>query len=92
MHKELKTSRVVRDNNDLHKLIDGIQQSLNPVWDEASNLYNISPGKAAPLAVMNGMLNNIDNGTLWYEQFKNECFKEGARFEKIRSTTLPVML
>ena len=53
MHKELKTSKVVCDNNNVHKLVDGIQQSLNPFSDEVFNLYNIATGKAASPVVMN---------------------------------------
>ena len=83
MHKELKPSRVARDNQDLKKLTNGIEQSLNPFSTDAegATLYNIATGKAVSSTVKNDMLKFQENGMLWCGQFKTECLQNGTRFE-----------
>ena len=83
LHKELKKSRVQRDNTDLNNLVEGIEVSRNPFSeDNSDNLYNIATGKVASESVKNDLLNFRKNGESLCDAFRNGCFQDPARFEK----------
>jgi hypothetical protein len=83
LHKELKKSRIERDNADLNKLVDGIGASRDPFSaDSSTNLYNIGTGKAASEYVKHDLLNFRQSGVALCDEFRNGCFQSSARFEK----------
>ena len=83
VHKELRPSRVRRDNEDLKKLVEGIEASHNPFAEnESNNLYCITTGNAVSETVKNDLLNFKEHGERWCSDFRNECLQDPLRFER----------
>ena len=82
--QELKPYRIKRDNNDLQKLVRGIEDTLNPFGEALSdeNLCCISTGKAVPDDVKGDLIHCMDKGKEWCDEFASECFADPNRFEK----------
>ena len=77
LYKELKKSRVQRDNTDVNNLVEGIEASRNPFSeDNSDNLYNIATGKVASESVKNDLLNFHKNGETLCDAFRNGCFQD----------------
>ncbi len=81
--QSLKPYRVKKDNDDLRKLTDKIENTMNPFEQEHDdNLYCITTGKQVGNTVKNDMLNCIEIGNVWQAEFANGCFSDQLRFEK----------
>ena len=82
--RELEHSRILRDNNDLQKVIDGIVNTLNP-FDAAfadENLYCLSTGKSTSPDIKTELLHCVETGEKYCEEFRAQCFKDPTIFEK----------
>ena len=57
--QQVKANHIKRDNEDLNRLIKGIQETMNPFAEIAndSNLCNISTGRAVSDSVKKDLLN-----------------------------------
>ena len=81
--KELKLYRMKRDQEDLHRLIEGFQNRMNPFdFQKSDNLCNISTGKKVSDAVRDDLLNIQTIGKKWREDLQTGCQNNPARFEK----------
>ena len=70
--RELEHSRILRDNNDLQKVIDGIVNTLNP-FDAAfadENLYCLSTVKSTSPDIKTELLHCVETGEKYCEEFK----------------------
>ena len=81
--KSLKPYRVKRDNEDLHKLVDGIQNTMNPFSQEKDdNLYCLTTGVKVATEIRDDLLGCMDKGKSWHDDFLAGCFQDASRFEK----------
>lgn len=82
--KDLKAHRITKDNGDVMKLVDGINNLMNPFTQEISsaNLYNIATGKKVGDDVKVDMLECYSKGKEWCQEFKEGCFADPSRFER----------
>ena len=82
--QELKPYRVERDDEDLQKIISGIEATLYPFEHSASseNLYCLTSGKAVSDPVKQDLIQCFQIGGTWCNQFQEECFADPGRFEK----------
>lgn len=86
--KSLKPYRITKDNEDLQKLIDGIENTMNPFSIEPDeNLYCIATGVKVADDIKVDLLSFIDKGRMWHDEFVNGCFDNDSRFEKTHSTS-----
>ena len=68
--KELKDHRITKDNDDIHQLQDTIQAHMNPFELEVDdNLYCLSTGKDVSNEIKIDLLNSIDIGKRWCQEF-----------------------
>jgi len=69
--QELKPYRVERDNEDLQKIISGIEATLNPFEHSASseNLHCLTSGKAVSDPVKQDLIQCFQIGGTWCNQF-----------------------
>lgn len=81
---ELKSSRVIRDNSDLNKVISHIQSSCNVFENNGgtNDLFNIFSGKCTSEEVKNCLLNIPETGKNLHRDFIEECERDPDRFEK----------
>ncbi len=82
---ELHQTRVKRDNRDLVKVTEQIQDTCNPfeISDvRTKKLYNISTGKVASDAVQIFLLGIPSKGNERHKEFVALCSEDGANFEK----------
>ena len=87
-HKELGRSRVDRDHTDLQKLTDGILATSNPfTGGEGDPLRNIATGKVASKKMQDDLLSFEQKAHSLYDDFKQGCFVDPARFERSISQT-----
>lgn len=81
--KSLKQHRVTKDNEDLEKLVGGIQSTMNPFEMETDdNLYSLSTGIKVSEDIKTDMLSIQEKGNDWHKEFLDGCLSDGARFEK----------
>ena len=82
--KELSPARVVRDNKDLDKIIQGFETTLNPFAEgsQDNNLYRITTGRAVSEAVKEDLLNCQNRGHAWCEEFTEGSFFDQSWLEK----------
>ena len=81
--KNLKPYRKKKDNDDLQKLIDGIQNTMNPFQQlPEPYLYCITSGKEVDELVKEDLLNCREKGETWQKEYVSGCFKDDARFEQ----------
>lgn len=80
--KEMRKSRVDRDNHDLQAMRQVIEDSANPFSDLLQNntLYNIGTGKAASEHTKKYLLSISENGDKARKKFIEECSLEKDRF------------
>ena len=81
--QELKASRIKRDSQDLNRLLQTIDTTMNPFKGESSDhaLSSIGSGKAVSPGVAQELSQIMEIGTQWYEEFKNRCLLQYSRFE-----------
>ena len=81
--KSLRPSRQKRDYEDLQKIIESIQSTMNP-FDKPfdQNLYCLSTGKKVDEKVKCDLLSCKEKGQLWMDEFVSGCFADATRFEK----------
>ena len=82
--RELEHSRILLENNDFQKVIDGIVNTLNP-FDASfadENLYCLSTGKSTSPDIKTELLHCVETGEKYCEEFRAQCFKDPTRFEK----------
>lgn len=81
--KELRPSRIKRDNANLVKLTDTIQSTMNPFDNEGDPalLYNVSTGKPLPASVTTDLLRLDEIGQERRDEFVAQCQADPARFE-----------
>ena len=81
--KGTKPYGIRKDNEDLQPLVEGIQVTMNPFAQEQDeNLYCLSSGKKVPDDITDDLLNCVERGQAWYEEFKDGCFGDSTCFEK----------
>ena len=81
--KTLKPHRIAKDNEDLQKVTDGIQNTMNPFTDASDdNLYCLTTGKKIADDIKDDLLNAREKGRAWYDEFVTGCFKNPSHFEK----------
>ena len=81
-HK-LKPYRIVRDNLDLRNIIKAIEDTLNPFQDNLlDKLFCLTTGCAASSDVQTDLTSIVDSGTIWSDQFQDECKDDPSRFER----------
>ena len=80
--QELKLSRIQKDNNDLQRVIKEIEDTLNSFTVSDDHLYCLTTGKAASDDVRNDLLQVMEKGTLWHEEFLSQCKENSERFEE----------
>ena len=78
--QELKLSRIQKDNNDIPCIIKEIADTLNPFAVSDDHLYCLTTGKAASDDVRNDLLQVVEMGTLWHEEFLSQCKESPKRF------------
>jgi hypothetical protein len=84
LHKELKQSRVEKDN-DLNTVMDGIKACSNPFSVETRSylgMYSITTGKEASGSAKQELLNFRQTGEELRDEFRDGCLQDHARFEK----------
>ena len=83
-HKELKPSRVRRDNEDLSKLIKGTCETMDPTGEDNADeaLYCISTGQVIPSNIAQDILNIASDGEKWFSDCRDGCFVDPSHFEK----------
>ena len=81
--KSLKPYRINKDNADLKKLIEGIENTMNPFTQEIDeNLYCLTTGAKTADDIKTDLLSCMEKGKAWHKEFLDGCFADGARFEK----------
>ena len=81
--QELKPYRIVRDNSDLQNIIKALEDTLNPFQDNLlDKLFCLTTGCAASYDVQNDLTSIVDSGTIWSDQFQDECRDDPSRFER----------
>ena len=81
--KEIKPSRVQRDNEDLTKLVHAIRTTMNPFEQEPdNNLFCMATGKKVRDDIKEDLLNFEKKGDIWCKEFMTGCFSDPSRFEK----------
>lgn len=82
--KELRKSRVVRDNEDLQSLGQVIAESSNPFSNQLKNqtLFNIGTGKAQVKQQRKYLLSVMKTGNNLRTQFIKECEYDNDRFNR----------
>ena len=78
----LTQSRIVRDNNDLQKLLKTIDGFANPFTVESESLVNIQTGKAATSDITMSLLSVEQIGKGKHDTFVTECINDPTRFER----------
>ena len=65
--KDLKTHCIQKDNSELKKLMDGINNTVDPLTqaNTSTNLYNIASGKKVDADVKVDMLECYTKGQEW---------------------------
>ena len=87
LSQELLSHMMNRNESDIEKIISNIENTLNQ-FDEKLNdgfLYCLSTGKAITQETAAKLLRCMDTGKQQCEKFKNECFADPTRFEKLIS-------
>ncbi len=82
---ELKASRIRRDCNDLHKVVEENTVTCDPFTSFSStseSLYNISTGKAVSDAARKYLLGVPEIGKKRHQDFLQACIDEPKRFEQ----------
>ncbi|CAH1099562.1 unnamed protein product [Psylliodes chrysocephalus] len=81
--KELKKSRIIRDNADLQSICNTLEESTNPfsISFEKETLYNMT-GKAANMNTKKYLLSSMNKGDTLRTAFIEECNKENERFNQ----------
>ena len=81
--KKLETHRIKKDNEDIHKIMHGITNTMNPFKLPATdNLYCLSTGKKVSVEVRDDLVNCVAIGRTWCDEFKEECLRDEDRFQK----------
>ncbi|XP_011171576.3 uncharacterized protein LOC105204222 [Solenopsis invicta] len=82
---DLQKSSIQINSSHLKKLINSIQQNINPFAPDLQRnlLFNISTGQAAQEHVADFLLNIEKNGNNQREDFIKECSESEERFEKV---------
>lgn len=71
--KTLQPYRVRKDNEDMTKIITGIEQTVYPFHIEVdSNLYCVVTGKKVDEDIKNGLLGSIEKGETWRQEFTQQ--------------------
>ena len=81
---KLKPFNIKKDNECMNKLLDIIQDNLNPFHQDIdhSRLYNIATGKSVKKETEEFLLNVTSIGNDLREKFIVECIADPSRFEK----------
>ena len=81
--KDLKVHRIIKDNEDMNKVLDTITAHMDPFHMETDdNLYCLSTGKSVPGEVKQDLLHCQEIGKCWCHEFEEGCRLDPARFEK----------
>ncbi len=85
--QELQDPCIRKDNEDQQKIMNHIQETLNPFKGESddkkcNSAYFLTTGKGASEGVKQDLLGCKDYGHKRCETFKGECLKDTARFGK----------
>ena len=81
--KTLKPYRIKKDNEDLGKILTGIEHTMNPIKSEDDdNLYCIITGKKVDDLIKVDLLQCLERGDMWRQEFTQQCLENPARFEK----------
>jgi hypothetical protein len=81
--KSQRPYRVNKDNEDLQRLISGIQNTMNPFIQEPDdNLYCLTTRVKVADDIRDDLVGCIDKGKAWHDEFLNGCIKDAAGFEK----------
>ena len=84
VHKELKPSKVRRDNEDLSKLIKGLCETMDPFGEDDADeaLCCISTDQVIPPDIAHDILSIASDGEKWFNEFRDGRFVDPSRFEK----------
>ena len=81
--QELKPYIIVMDNSDLQNIMKDLEDTLNPFQDNLlDKLFCLTTGCAASSDVQNDLTSIVDSGTIWSDQFQDECKDDPSRFER----------
>jgi hypothetical protein len=81
--KETKPYRIEKDNEDLEKVIEGIEGTMNPfILEPEESLYCLTSGKKVDDGIKEDLLECVTKGATWCDEFRNGCFQDPKRFEK----------
>ena len=81
--KSLRPYRVVKDNEDLSKIIHAIQNTMNPFeLEPEQNLYCLTTGLKVADNIRDDLLSCRKKGEMWHDEFVQGCFNDASRFEK----------
>ena len=79
----MKPYRIVRDNSDLQNIIKAPEDTLNQFQDNLlDTLFCLTTGCAASSDVQNYLTSTVDSGTIWSDQFQDECKDDPSHFER----------
>ena len=80
---QLRKSRVERDNNDVDKLSNMLDETCNPFSPDAPDvLVNIATGKTANSEASRYLLGTLERGAKLRQEFHKECAEDESRFLK----------
>jgi hypothetical protein len=81
--KDLKPHRIQKDHDDLLRLANGIQSTMNPfTQDVDANLYCLTSGQKLSDPIKDELLCYIAKGEAWANEFREACFVDPSRYEK----------
>ena len=80
----LRPSRMKRDNDTIHNVVNVIKDCMNPFdnLSEENHLYNIATGKPTSVETEQFLLNITEIGNKARKQFIDECVEWPKRFEE----------
>ena len=76
-------SIIEKDQSDLARLVHGIEEIMNPLHTDANDkLFNIVTGKDAADDIRDNIIQYIELGNEWCQEFITGCSEDPARVDK----------
>ena len=81
--KTLRSHRVTKDTDDLSKIIEGVNNTMNPFTIDADDgLFCLTTGVRVKDTIRDDLINCKCKGKEWFDEFVTGCFEDPSRFEK----------
>jgi hypothetical protein len=74
--------REEEDNIDLVRIMNEIENTVNPFTVPADSLYCLTTGKAVSESVKLDLIHSQTKGSHWHQEFVNDCKANAGRFKK----------